>query len=34
MAPSRKVFYEDDRTWRWKFIVRMLTIIFAVAGIG
>ena len=34
MAPSRKALYEDDRTWCWKFIVRILTIIFAVVGIG
>lgn len=34
MAPSRKVIYEDDRTWCWKFILRMVTIIFAVVAIG
>lgn len=34
MAPSRKALYEDDRTWFWKFILRMLTIVLASVGIG
>lgn len=34
MAPSRKALYEDDRTWLWKFILRMLTIVLAAVGIA
>lgn len=33
MAPSSRALYEDDRTWLWKFILRVLTIFLAAGGI-
>lgn len=35
MKPSRKAIYKDgDRTWSWKFILRILTVVLAAVGIG
>lgn len=34
MGFSRVKVYEDDKTWAWKFILRILAILFDITGIA